>query len=40
MSKTATRFLAGIILVLTWWFVMPQFLGRMVAASAGINDID
>ncbi|MFC5791772.1 hypothetical protein ACFPPE_18140 [Agromyces tardus] len=40
MSKTATRLLAGVFLVLTWWFVMPQFLGRMVAASAGINDID
>ncbi len=40
MNRIATSVLATVVLVLTWWFVTPRFLGWLVAASAGINDID
>ncbi|WP_255284047.1 hypothetical protein [Nocardia ignorata] len=40
MVKTAISVAAGVTVVLTWWFVVPRFLGAVVAASAGINDTD
>ncbi|MFC4373334.1 hypothetical protein ACFO5K_04395 [Nocardia halotolerans] len=40
MGKTAISVAAGVVAVLTWWFVVPRFLGVFIAASAGISDTD